>query len=389
MRWHITENTESECPGFSADLLPDRLPANFHVLVRDGAFYLSADGLAGMMSLKQGNSILIEPKYKRLRPLEMYSYINHLTLEQTAAEVTEGREDSADILTLARQFAAELAAVQCKPKKIRRLPVRQTGTALKGRVDWISSARLQAQGRRESICTTTFLSSNDIPENQLISTAAKTVMSFFEPYTPEWNILQSWASLPYRRSLTAAEIQKLQGQLKNAQFSGAHAFYYRPLILALIILGVDQSGMMTSEGDAVIFHMPDLYENYVRTAFLRRSTKKGFSCQKSFVPRSFLFCSGDCELEPDITIYDGEKIRAVLDVKYKTPDSRDYYQIYTYMKFAGLNQAYLISPAADHRAAVTAYDGSRIVCLRIDSTDHQFLEAAADEVMDAIRMTSL
>lgn len=384
MRWNITENVESECPGFTVDMLPDRVPANLHVLVRDGAFYLLANGLAGIISCKQGNSILIEPKYKHLFPFDMYSYINNLIPGQSATEITQGNEANADISALAHQFATELIAIQCKQKKIKRLPTKHTGTALKGRIDWISSARLQTQGRQESICTTTLTSSTDIPENQLISLAANSVMSFFEPHTLEWNILRSWATLPYRRPLTVAEIQKMQGQFKNAQFSGAHAYYYRPLILALIILGVDQSGMMASEDNAVLFYMPSLYEDYIRTAFMRKSTTKGFSCQKSFVPRSFLFCNGDCELEPDITIYDGEKIRAVLDVKYKTPDSKDYYQIFTYMKFAGLNRAYIISPAVNHMETITAYDGSKIVCLRINSTDHQVLETVTKEIINTI-----
>ena len=53
MRWNIAENTESECPGFTVDMLPDQVPANLHVLVRDGAFYLLANGLAGIISCKQ------------------------------------------------------------------------------------------------------------------------------------------------------------------------------------------------------------------------------------------------------------------------------------------------------------------------------------------------
>lgn len=73
--------------------------------------------------------------------------------------------------------------------------------------------------------------------------------------------------------------------------------------------------------------MPGLYEDYIRTAFMRKSVLKGYSCQKGFIPRSFLFSDGTCELEPDITIYDGSRIKAVLDVKYKVPDSKDYYQI--------------------------------------------------------------
>ena len=106
--------------------------------------------------------------------------------------------------------------------------------------------------------------------------------------------------------------------------------------------------------------MPGLYEDYIRTAFMRKSILKGLSCQKSFIPKSFLFSNGTCELEPDITIYNGSHPLAVLDVKYKVPDSKDYYQIFTYMKFAGLNKAFIISPFVRHNEVITAYDVARL-----------------------------
>lgn len=384
MKWNITENAESKCPGFSVDILPDEIPAKLHVLVRDDSFYLLANDIVGIISCKKGNSIVIEPKYKYLHPSEMYFYINNLALGQNTTEITQGSEDNTDISALARQFATELISIRCKQRKIKRLPAKHTGAVLKGRVDWVSSARLQAEGHQESICTTTLTSSTDILENQIISLAASSVINFFEPYSLEWNILQSWAALSYSHPLTASKLQKLQGEFKNNQFSGAHGYYYRPLVLALIILGIDQSGMVTSEENAILFNMPGLYEDYIRTAFMRKSAKKGFSCQKSFVPRSFLFCNGNCELEPDITIYDGERVKAVLDVKYKTPDSKDYYQIFTYMKFAALNRVYIISPAVNHMETITSYDGSKIICLRIDSSNHQALEAVAEDIVNAI-----
>lgn len=384
MKWTIIENAESKCPGLTTDILPDKIPAKLHILVRNNTFFLLANDIVGVISCKQGNSIIIDPKYKQLHPPEMYSYINNLALRQSTAKIPQDREEKTDISELAFQFAAELIAIQCKPRKIKRLPTKHIGSALKGRVDWVASARLQAKGHQESICTTTLTSSTDILENQIISLAANSIISFFKPYSREWTILQDWIVLPYKNSLTASKLQKLQGELKKNQFSGAHGYYYRPLILALIILGVDPSGVVASEDNAILFNMPCLYENYIRTAFMRKSAQKGFSCQKSFVPRSFLFCNGNCELVPDIAIYDGDRVKAILDVKYKKPESKDYYQVFTYMKFAALDRVYIISPAVNHMETIVSYDGSKIICIRIDSSNNHIVETIAEKIIDTL-----
>ena len=188
--------------------------------------------------------------------------------------------------------------------------------------------------------------------------------------------------MPYSKPLTKEELQKLFSSLRNLKLGGAHAYYYTPLALALIILGIDDAGNTTSQDQSILFNMPGLYEDYIRTAFMRKCVLKGLSCQKSFIPKSFLFTNGTCELEPDITIYSGTQPLAVLDVKYKVPDSKDYYQIFTYMQYARLSNAYIISPCVKHNEVITAYNGSRIVNINVSKSDHVQLEKLAVEVID-------
>ena len=105
------------------------------------------------------------------------------------------------------------------------------------------------------------------------------------------------------------------------------------------------------------------------------------TCALPIFPRSFLFFSGECEIIPDITVYKGSSVKALLDVKYKTPDSKDYYQIFTYMKYAKLDNAFIVSPSVEHEKTITAYDGSKITLLNVDSSSPDLLSSVTDDFL--------
>lgn len=384
MRWIITENEDCECPGFTVDILPERLPANLHVLYKDSQIYLRADGLAGIIPCKSGNSILIEPKCKGLHPFSMYEYINDLSIMNDNDSSIDSDGDGIDIHTVAQCFTKELIAIRCRQKLFKRLPVKSDRSMAKGRVDWSCTAVKIATGKPYPIVSTVLEATYDIPENEAISMAAQICLPLFEYGTDEWNVLHSWSTMKYKKPLSKEALLKLQCTLRNSTLGGAHAYYYTPIALALIILGVDDAGNASSQEQSILFNMPGLYEDYIRTAFMRKSILKGLSCQKSFIPKSFLFSNGTCELEPDITIYNGTHPLAVLDVKYKVPDSKDFYQIFTYMKYAELSKAYIISPSVMHNEVIAAYDGSKIINLNISKSDNELLESLASEVIDSL-----
>ncbi len=382
MRWIITENEECKCPGFTVDFLPANLPANLHVFYKESQLFLRADGIAGIIPCKSGHSILIEPKYKGLHPFEMYEYINDLSIRHQTDDAIDSDGSDIDIHSLAQCFANELIAIQCRQRLFKRLPVKENRNVVKGRVDWASTYRRIKTGRELPITSTFREATYDIAENEAISMAAEICLPLFEYNTAEWLALHSWSSMSYSRTLTKEKLQKLHSSLRNLKMGGAHAYYYIPLALALIILGIDDAGNTTSQDQSILFNMPGLYEDYIRTAFMRKCVLKDFSCQKSFIPKSFLFANGTCELEPDITIYSGTQPLAVLDVKYKVPDSKDYYQIFTYMQYAGLSSAYIISPSVKHNKIITAYNTSKIVNINVSKSDHMQLEKLVTEVID-------
>lgn len=382
MRWIITENEECKCPGFTVDFLPSNLPANLHVLYKESQLFLRADGLAGIIPCKSGHSILIEPKCKGLHPFEMYEYINDLFISHQTDGTIDSDGNSIDVHSLAQCFVNELITIQCRQKLFKWLPVKENHNMIKGRVDWANTYRRIKTGRELPITSTAHESTYDIAENEAISMAAEICLPLFEYNTAAWLVLHSWSSMSYSKPLTKEKLQKLHSSLRSLKMGGAHAYYYTPLALALIILGIDDAGNTTSQNRSILFNMPGLYEDYIRTAFMRACVLKGLSCQKSFIPKSFLFTNGTCELEPDITIYNGTQPLAVLDVKYKVPDSKDYYQIFIYMQYAGLSSAYIISPSVKHNEIIRAYNGSKIVNINISKSDHMQLEKLVTEVID-------
>ena len=381
MRWIITENEECKCPGFTVDFLPANLPVNLHVLYKESQLFLRADGLAGIIPCKSGHSILIDPKCKGLHPLKMYEYINDLSISHQTDDAIDSDGSNIDIHSLAKCFANELIVIQCRQKLFKRLPVKEGRNMVRGRVDWANTYRRIKTGRELPITSIALESAYDIAENEAISMAAEICLPLFEYNTAEWLVLHSWSSMSYSKPLTKEKLQKLHSSLRNLKIGGAHAYYYTPLALALIVLGTDDAGNTTSQNQSMLFNMPVLYEDYIRTAFMRKCALKGLSCQKSFIPKSFLFINGTCELEPDITIYSGTQPLAILDVKYKVPDSKDYYQLLTYMQYAGLSSAYIISPNVKHNEIITAYNGSKIVNINVSKSDHMQLEKIVSEVI--------
>lgn len=250
-----------------------------------------------------------------------------------------------------------------------------------GRVDWIKTYRQQHSGKLDSVATTVRASSYDIPENALISAAAKKVIGLYPTGSEAFGLLFPWAEEAKKYRHSHAELFAFQAGLSERSLSGPHAYYYPPVMLAKIILGFDSAEMMPEEADTILFNMPGLYEEYIRTGFQRAGGQFGCRVQKGLTPRSFLFCDSACEMIPDIAVYDGIQVKAVLDVKYKAPDSKDYYQVFAYMKYAGLEAAYIISPEVEHAQVITAFDGSKVHLVRIDSSSGEALEETAKGII--------
>ena len=381
MRWVAKENTESPCPGLRVDDLPDKIPANVHILHSQGQLSILSENVAGVLPCKNGNEVVIEPKYKGIDPIALLMYVNSISGIAVNRERIRSGKAEIDLQTISDAFVDQLSIIKTEAKKFKRKGYTiQTG-AVVGKVNWLKTYRQQHSGKLDSIVTTVRMSSYDIPENALIAAAAKKIIGFYQSGSEEFELLFPWAAEADKYHHSYAELFAFQSKLNERSLSGPHAYYYPSVMLSKIILGFDSVEIMSEEVDTILFNMPGLYEEYIRTGFQRAGGQFGCTIQKGLTPRSFLFYNGECEMIPDITIYDGITIKAVLDVKYKIPDSKDYYQIFAYMKYAGLDTAYIISPEVEQDQVITAFDGSKVHFVRIDTSSGDELENTAKRII--------
>lgn len=381
MRWTVKENFVSPCPGLSLTDLPDRLPANMHILHSNGVLSISSENIAGVLPCKNGHEIIIEPKYSSIKPIEILLYINNISGIAVNRERLQKGDKEISLQTIADAFVGQLNLIKANARKFQRIACNTVTKAVVGKVNWVKTYRMQQQGRTDAIYTTTRVATYDIPENILIAAAAKKIISLYPSSSTEFEILLPWVKIGEYSKHSYNELYSLQLRMNERTLSGAHAFYYAPVMLSKIILGFMGAETVNENDDTILFNMPGLYENYVRTGFQRVGSKHGCSIQKGLIPRSFLFFNGECEMIPDITIYDGATIKTLLDVKYKVPDSKDYYQIFAYMKYAHIDTAYIISPAVEHNQTITAFDGSKITYVRIDNSNPETLEKTAERII--------
>ena len=54
------------------------------------------------------------------------------------------------------------------------------------------------------------------------------------------------------------------------------------------------------------------------------------------------------------------------------------------MKFAKLDEAYIISPFVKHLDSVTAYDGSKIINLRVNDSNYLNLENTVSSIVNSL-----
>ncbi|MDU7431809.1 MAG: hypothetical protein E7K76_13155, partial [Cutibacterium avidum] len=226
----------------------------------------------------------------------------------------------------------------------------------------------------------------DIPENRIIKSAAKRVLGLLSSDAPGARVTHDWANWQASTFAGYDDIRKVSQMMRTKNVGGSHSYYSNALGLSLVILqasGIDHGERWESDG--YLFNMPGLYEDFVRTSLMRAAEPTALSVQKGFASSSFLLTNGEIELIPDLTIYRGGSIEGVLDVKYKVPDAKDLYQIYTYMQFARLNEAYIISPSVRTGDVVETFDGHRIKGLGLDSSSAIDVDALASRVIEALR----
>ncbi|MHC9853874.1 5-methylcytosine restriction system specificity protein McrC [Corynebacterium diphtheriae] len=387
--WHAVENEISALPGLTPADVPTGLPDNIRVLLQGGVLQILASNVAGNIPLLNGNKLVISPKHASLNPVSMLLYLHDSQLARLVNDAPFGYSSGSHdfgLSSLAEMLSRELLSFAAKPKLFRRKPTLEATSSAVGQINWPVTNLRARRGDAAPIVTRRHRPTFDIPENRIIKSAAKRVLGLLSSDAPGARVTHDWANWQASTFAGYDDIRKVSQMMRTKNVGGSHSYYSNALGLSLVILqasGIDHGESWESDG--YLFNMPGLYEDFVRTSLMRAAEPTALSVQKGFASSSFLLTNGEIELIPDLTIYRGGSIEAVLDVKYKVPDAKDLYQIYTYMQFARLNEAYIISPSVRTGDVVETFDGHRIKCLGLDSSSAIDVDALASRVIEALR----
>lgn len=379
--WTITENEISFCPGLTLEQIPDDFPSQIRIFKEEDGLALLAANVTGTLKLKD-STLVIEPKVSTLSPVEMLLYLNVDQLEDSEDVNLGSGDSSASVGNLEQQFVNALTEISHLPRKIDRVPVSRKRRSVAGRVDWVSTARRMYQRNSNPVVSTTMEATLSTPENIAISLASRHVSGTREWYGKDAKILNSWATDYSRETLTDSQVVELRAKVRENNFGGVYDFYRPPVAIALMILGLDGASESAEvAGSPGLLSSANLYEEFVRTAVMRQAGPLALTAQKDFLTPSFLFEGGQHQLIPDITIYRGNELCGIADAKYKTPDSSDLYQLYAYMRYAGIGRCGVLSPWVEHKSVVRSFDGLVVHFFQADSSKPAHIEHVVRELL--------
>lgn len=384
MNWIITENDKVACEGLSIKDLPDSLPPKIKISWSDANLNLESDNLTGVIACKNGNKIIIEPKYRMIHPLEMVSYIQNENGIITPDYYLAQGNNKLEIQSIARIFVEQLQLLQSKTIKFKRRNRTVETDSVKGKIDLYNTYKNFNSGKFDKIVSATQIPVLNISENALLAAAAQKIQVFYSSESIEKKILYPWVKLAKEFNNSPKTLTLMGNKLNAQRLSGSRSYYSYPVSLAKMILQIDSSEIKQLNQNSMLYHMPSLYESYIRTGFERVGKKLGLTISKGFIPRCFMLSTGEGELIPDIVVYKGKDIKAIIDAKYKIPDSKDLYQVFTYLKFAGVEQAFIISPDVENSMALT-FDGSIIKYIKIDNSNFLELENTVQSILENLK----
>ncbi|MEQ5815180.1 hypothetical protein J3362_06675 [Marinobacter sp. NFXS11] len=350
----IKEGEIGWLPGIQSSELPSPLPKGLSLHIRGTVIGIESQGLIGALPLKNGDTLQILPKVGQANFLKMlfraegYYPLNELGRD----EFVEVGHDSDETLSavVIRRFISSTEEIMRKSAIQGRVSKKYSGTYLNGTIDAIKTSFNIARRAEDPVCGTTKQKTVDIPENRIISEAVAIALRTLKSQTNQslyLQILQKWLSKFPRSKNVRADLNHVDQGLSGERYGGARGYYRQALMLARIILGSDGisiDGSSKKESDSFLINTADIFEKYLRSTFINIFKEQGYVVSSSSGSKVSLYTDGSFELNPDIMIFQENKLVLLIDAKYKTPTSSDHYQLQAYLNNYKLGSGLLISP---------------------------------------------
>lgn len=374
-------------PQFFTDLrpadVPPGLPHGVRHLSRGDQFGLHVDGLVGTIGLLNGDTLRIEPKIGEVNFLYMLFRAEGDSSEtrqryESFADYAVG--DDAQLSSIAgRQLLIQADRILRRGPLIQRRRVNRRQGSFGGRVDALRTARHLEQRSPTPIATAVTVRSSNTPENRLISEALRRCTGLLPNETDRKraiSIMRRWERRLTVADDTVRDLRFVERRLAARFYAGPRSYYVEALVLARILLGslgMSLVGAATVRGDSLLLNAADVFERYVRRVVSDHYSPLGFMVGKTGPVQQGLYVDGSHLLNPDVVVSKRDRIRMILDAKYKDPTSSDHYQALAYLRAFGCDTAYLICPTSTSEGLSTREfvtpDNHRVVEARLPMHD--------------------
>lgn len=365
----IREGEIKWLPSLAPDHLPHPLPNGVYVHAKGSLLGLEAQGIAGSIPLRNGDTLQILPKIGQVNFLRMLFRAEGRqgTLQRDYDDFVafSVEEDESLNFLVARQLMISAARILHQSPMVGRVQRRRNGTFACGRIDPVRTALNIAARRLDPVDYVVRERTNDTAENRVISEALLRAQSSLLPsdrevYQP---ILLKWQRRFKRSKSIHNDIRIVEEGFSSEKYGGPRGYYHRALMLSQIILGSYGIGLGEAaqvSGDAVLLNTADVFERYLRATIAAHYVNQGYVVTKGGGAMRSLYTDGSYEIEPDIVVQRDGKTLLIVDAKYKIPTSSDHYQMNAYLGVFGSAKGVLLSPAmGKEEVSAKAYSTGR------------------------------
>jgi 5-methylcytosine-specific restriction endonuclease McrBC regulatory subunit McrC len=191
----------------------------------------------------------------------------------------------------------------------------------------------------------------DTEEHRLLGNATRYAWRFLaaEDRAVFQRAYRYWARYATGKDDLASDLAAVERRFAAGNYRGPRSYYARALMLARVLLGSLGIGALSDQhvaADAFLLNSADVFERYARRVVDDGHSDAGYVVSKGGPSITTLYQDGTHVLEPDIVMSRGRTVELIADVKYKTPDSSDHYQLITYMTRFGARVGALLSAAS-------------------------------------------
>lgn len=365
----IKEGEVSWLVGLTIEDLPQPLPSGLYVHAKGTLLGLEAQGVAGSIPLRNGDTLQITPKIGQVNFLRML-FLAEGSQGSLRREYDDfvalfvDEEESLNAL-VARQLMVSAAKILHQSPMIGRVERRRRGAFASGRIDPVKTAMNITARRIDPVEFVSRERTTDTPENRVISEAlCRAILSLSADDREKYNpIIVKWnRRFPRSRSIFD-DLRKVEEGFSSSRYGGPRGYYNRTLMLSQIILGSFGMGLGEAsfvEGDAILLNTADVFERYLRATIASAYADRGYVVTKGGGAMRSLYTDGSYEIEPDIVVQRDGRVVLIADAKYKIPTSSDHYQMNAYLGTLNTTSGVLLSPSmATEEVQVKDYSTGR------------------------------